>query len=132
VNRGDRWLLVLPLALTAMGVIMVYSSSAILGITRFQDANYFLSRQLFRAALGIVVLLVTSRFDLRRVEAAAPFVLGVGVLLLALAVAAGHVSPGASPRCCSSRGGSSAARPQSSGSGAASRRRSRSSARSPA
>ena len=96
MNRGDRWLLVLPLALTAMGVIMVYSSSAILGITRFQDANYFLSRQLFRAALGIVVLLVTSRFDLRRVEAAAPFVLGVGVLLLALAVAAGHVSHGAS------------------------------------
>jgi len=42
------------------------------------------------------VLLVTSRFDLRRVEAAAPFVLGVGVLLLALAVAAGHVSHGAS------------------------------------
>jgi len=96
VNRGDRWLLVLPLALTALGVIMVYSSSAILGLTRFSDPNYFLSRQLFRAALGVVVLLVASRLDLRRVEAAAPVVLGVGVALLGLAVVAGHASHGAS------------------------------------
>ena len=96
MNRGDRWLLVLPLALTAMGVIMVYSSSAILGLTRYQDPNYFLFRQLFRAGLGIAVLLVTARLDLRRVEAAAPVLLGAGVGLLMLAVAAGHVSHGAS------------------------------------
>jgi cell division protein FtsW len=96
VSRGDRWLLVLPLALTAVGVIMVYSSSAILGITRYQDPNYFLSRQLFRALLGLVVLLVTARLDLRRVEHFAPYVLGAGVILLALAVAAGHISHGAS------------------------------------
>ena len=96
MNRGDRWLIVLPLALTAVGVIMVYSSSAILGITRYQDPNYFLSRQLFRAALGVVVLLLTARLDLRRIEQAAPVALGTGVLLLTLAVAAGHISHGAS------------------------------------
>jgi cell division protein FtsW len=96
VSRGDRWLIVLPLALTAVGVIMVYSSSAILGLTRYQDPNYFLSRQLFRAALGVVVLVVTSRLDLRRVEQFAPGMLAVGVLLLTLAVAAGHISHGAS------------------------------------
>jgi cell division protein FtsW len=96
VNRGDRWLIVLPLVLTAVGVIMVYSSSAILGLTRYHDADYFLTRQLLRAALGIAVLLVTARLDLRRVEAAAPAVLAVGTSLLALAVVAGHVSHGAS------------------------------------
>src|SRR5207237_7422389 len=52
--------------------------------------------QLFRAALGIVVLLVTAKLDLRRVEAAAPAMLAAGVALLALAVLAGHISHGAS------------------------------------
>ena len=96
MTRGDRWLLVLPLLLTAVGVIMVYSSSAILGLTRYQDPNYFLSRQLFRAGLGVAVLLLTAKLDLRRVEAAAPAVIGAGVALLTLAVAAGHISHGAS------------------------------------
>ena len=95
MNRGDRWLLVLPLALTAAGVVMVYSSSAILGITRFQDPNYFLSRQLFRAALGVAVLLVAAKADLRRLEAWAPALLGVSVALLGLVVVIGHRSNGA-------------------------------------
>ncbi|MBI1798759.1 MAG: FtsW/RodA/SpoVE family cell cycle protein, partial [Candidatus Eisenbacteria bacterium] len=69
---------------------------AILGITRYQDPNYFLSKQLFRAALGVGVLGVASRLDLRRVEAFAPWLLGGAVALLALAVAAGHISHGAS------------------------------------
>ena len=96
MTRGDRWLLVLPLLLTAVGVIMVYSSSAILGLTRYQDPNYFLSRQLFRAGLGVAVLLLTAKLDLRRVEAAAPAVIAAGVALLTRAVAAGHISHGAS------------------------------------
>ena len=54
MSRGDRWLLVLPLALTAVGLIMVYSSSAILGLTRYHDPNHFLTKQLFRVALGLL------------------------------------------------------------------------------
>jgi len=96
MSRGDRWLIVLPIALTALGVVMVYSSSAILGITRYQDPNYFLSRQLFRAALGIAVLLAATQLDLKRLERWAPVCFGVSLGLLALAVVAGHVSHGAS------------------------------------
>jgi cell division protein FtsW len=95
MSRGDRWLLVLPLALTALGVIMVYSSSAILGITRFQDPNYFLFRQLFRAGLGVVVLLACARADLRRLETWAPVLLVGAVVLLGLVIIVGHVSNGA-------------------------------------
>ena len=95
MNRGDRWLIVLPLALTAVGVIMVYSSSAILGITRYQDPNYFLSRQLFRAALGVAVLLAASRIDLRKLEVFAPVMMCIAVALLVVVVAAGHMSNGA-------------------------------------
>jgi cell division protein FtsW len=95
VSRGDRWLLVLPLALTALGVVMVYSSSAILGITRFQDPDYFFTRQLVRALLGVVVLLACAKVDLRRLEALAPLLFGIAVTLLVAVVLTGHVAKGA-------------------------------------
>jgi cell division protein FtsW len=95
VSRGDRWLLVLPLVLTAMGVVMVYSSSAILGITRFQNPDYFFTRQLFRAALGVVVMLACAKADLRKLESWAPVLFGIAVALLIVVVLTGHVAKGA-------------------------------------
>ncbi len=95
MSRGDRWLLVLPLMLTAVGVVMVYSSSAILGITRYQDPDYFLARQVLRAALGVVVLLLCARVDLRRLERIAPALLVASAVLLLLVIAVGHRANGA-------------------------------------
>jgi cell division protein FtsW len=95
MNRGDRALLLLPLALTMVGVVMVYSSSAILGITRHQDPNYFFVRQLFRALLGVVAMLACARLRLRVLEALAPWLLAGAAVLLAVVVVAGHVSNGA-------------------------------------
>jgi cell division protein FtsW len=95
VNRGDRVLLILPLALTAVGVVMVYSSSAILGITRYEDPNYFFVRQLGRALLGIAAMLLCARLRLRVLEALAPWLMGGAVLLLGVVVVAGHVAGGA-------------------------------------
>ncbi len=95
MNRGDRWLLLLPLALTAVGVVMVYSSSAILGITRYQDPNHFLFKQLVRAGIGVVALLLCARLSLRRLEEWAPWIAGVAVSLLVLVTIVGHVSNGA-------------------------------------
>jgi cell division protein FtsW len=95
VKRGDRWLLLLALGLSAVGLIMVYSSSAVLGITRYQDPNHFLSRQTIRILLGLVVLVACARLKLRRLEQAAPWLLGGAVGLLAVLEVAGHVSHGA-------------------------------------
>ncbi len=95
MSRGDRWLLVLPLVLTALGVVMVYSSSAILGITRYQNPDYFFTRQLFRALLGVVVMLACAKLDLRKLEATAPLLFGVAIALLVVVVLAGHVAKGA-------------------------------------
>jgi cell division protein FtsW len=88
-------LLVLPLALTAAGVIMVYSSSAILGITRYQDPDYFFTRQLLRATLGVAVMLGCARLRLRVLEALAPWLMAGAGGLLAIVVVAGHASNGA-------------------------------------
>ena len=95
MNRGDRWLLVLPLVLTTVGVVMVYSSSSILGLTRHGDPNYFLFKQLFRAALGVLAMLVCTRLRIRALEHVAPALMGIGAVMLAVVVAAGHMSNGA-------------------------------------
>jgi cell division protein FtsW len=88
-------LLLLPLALTAVGVVMVYSSSAILGITRYQNPDYFFVRQLFRALLGVIVMLWCARVRLRVLEALAPWMMAGAAALLAVVVVAGHISNGA-------------------------------------
>ncbi len=96
MRRGDGWIPVLALSLTAVGVVMVYSSSAILGITRYQDPDHFLVRQLARAALGVAALLLCSRIDLRRLERSAPWLLGFAAALLVAVIVAGRVANGAS------------------------------------
>ena len=95
MSRGDRWLLVLALGLAVVGLVMVYSSSAILGITRYQDPNHFLSRQAVRVALGVAVLLLCARIRLRWLERLAPWILAGAVGLLGVLEVAGHVSHGA-------------------------------------
>ncbi len=95
MRRGDRWLLLLALGLAAVGLVMVYSSSAILGITRYQDPNHFLYRQTVRVLLGVGVLLAATRVRLRWLERSAPWLLAGAVGLLAVLEAVGHVSNGA-------------------------------------
>lgn len=95
MRRGDRWLLMLALGLAAVGLIMVYSSSAILGITRYQDPNHFLSRQTVRVVLGVIVLLAAARLRLSWIERFAPWLLGGAVALLCVLQVVGHVSHGA-------------------------------------
>ena len=95
MNRGDRWLLLLPLALTACGVVMVYSSSAILGITRFQDPDHFLVKQLVRALIGVGAMLACAKLRLRAVDAAAPWLFGIAIVMLGAVEVAGHMSNGA-------------------------------------
>jgi cell division protein FtsW len=95
VSRGDRWLLVLPLVLTAIGLVMVYSSSAILGITRYHDPNHFLIRQSFRVLIGLVALVVCLKLPMRWVERAAPALLATAVTLLGLVILFGRSRNGA-------------------------------------
>ena len=95
MNRGDRWLLVLPLVLTAIGLIMVFSASSMLGIQRYHDPNHYLFQQLIRVALGLVAMVLCTRIDLRRLEAMAPWLLGISIPMLLIVAVAGHVSNGA-------------------------------------
>jgi cell division protein FtsW len=94
--RGDRWLLVLALALTAVGLVMVYSSGSFYAFVHYHNANYFLVQQSIRTLIGVVVLFACARFiSLKRLESAAPAVLVASCFLLVAVVIMGHLSKGA-------------------------------------
>jgi cell division protein FtsW len=89
-GRRFDWALVVPVAcLVALGVVMVYSSSAFLGASRYDSATFFLQRHAIRVLLGAAVLLVFMRLDYHRLQRLAPWALGGSVLLLAVLLAIG-------------------------------------------
>ena len=59
----DLWMIIPTLLILAIGVIMVYSASAILAFHDFGDSFYYLKRQLIFAALGVGAMLITMRID---------------------------------------------------------------------
>jgi len=95
MRRGDRWLVGLALLLTAVGLVMVYSAGSFHAFVRYGDTNYFLRQQLVRTAMGVAVLFACTRISLRRLELLAPWLLAGACVLLALVVAVGHMSNGA-------------------------------------
>lgn len=77
----DRVLLFATLLLVAVGIVMIYSSSAIRAQERFGDPAFFLKKQLVWAALGLLVMAWAVQRDLRSLQRLTP-VLFLGSLLL--------------------------------------------------
>ncbi|HEY5676216.1 MAG TPA: FtsW/RodA/SpoVE family cell cycle protein, partial [Myxococcales bacterium] len=95
--RYDPVLLGAVLLLLSLGVVMVYSASAVYASARLGDGLWFFKRQALGAALGLAALLATLKLGYRRLEAlAVPLVL-LALLLLALlhVPALGHAAGGA-------------------------------------
>ena len=61
----DVGLLFPVLFLVGIGVVMVYSASSALAFKKFGTEYYFFKKQLFFALLGIVALIICSRFPYR-------------------------------------------------------------------
>ncbi len=93
----DPWLLAAILLLTGIGLVMVYSASAVTAQARVHDQFYYLKRQLVAAGVGLVLLLAILKLGYRRLEAlAVPLLLLVVVaLLLVLVPGIGKVAGGA-------------------------------------
>lgn len=64
----DLWLFGAVVALVSVGVVMVYSASAIVAADRFNDPLFFLKKQLFWALLGLGCLWGTMLLDYRKLE----------------------------------------------------------------
>ena len=80
----DMTLLLLTVSLTCIGVVMVYSSSAIMAADRFQDGFYFLKRQLAYTLVGFILMAVVTYFDYRNWRKIATLSLLLSILLLAM------------------------------------------------
>ncbi len=59
----DPALLAVALVLALVGVVMVFSASAVVAGSRFHDPWYFLKRQLAWLAAGLLVMHIVSRID---------------------------------------------------------------------
>ena len=70
--------------LIAIGIVMIYSASAIYAYERYQDSAYFLKRHLFYILIGIAGAVGVMLFDYRRLRAVARPLLFFSILLLAL------------------------------------------------
>src|SRR2546425_5864058 len=88
--RRLAWAVLLPVVgLLALGLVMVYSSSAVLGADRYHSQFFFLKRQAVRLLLGLVVMLCLARLDYPRLVAFSPWALAGSVVLLAALVVLG-------------------------------------------
>jgi cell division protein FtsW len=62
----DRWLFTVTMLLVFVGVVMVFSASAVMARERFGSPYAFLSKQLIWAVAGLAAMVVTMRVDYRR------------------------------------------------------------------
>jgi len=77
------------LALLGLGVVMVYSSSAVSAQVNYSDSFYFLKRQLVWALLGILAMLFTMNIDYHVWRKLAKPILYTTLLLLVLVLIPG-------------------------------------------
>src|SRR5215472_4671803 len=64
----DKWLFGSTLLLVVIGVVMVFSASAVMASERFGSAYYFLVRQLGWAVAGLVAMVLIMKLDYRRLK----------------------------------------------------------------
>ena len=81
----DQILLVAVLLLVALGIVMIYSSSAIRAQERFADPAYFLKRQLLWSVVALLAMGAAIFLDLKTLQRLTP-ILFLGSLLLLMLV----------------------------------------------
>jgi cell division protein FtsW len=80
----DRWLFTVTMLLVFVGLVMVFSASAVMARERFGSEYAFLSKQLMWAAAGLVAMVLAMQVDYRRYKHPALVfpLLGLTTLLL--------------------------------------------------
>jgi len=85
----DPVLLGAVLALVSLGLVMVYSASAVMAAEKQGNGFYFLERQLLAAGVGLVVMATAVRLGYRRLARLAYPMLLLSIVLLVLVLVPG-------------------------------------------
>jgi cell division protein FtsW len=88
-GQPDFGILVTTLALVAIGLVFVYSSSFAVALAEFDNTDYFLVRQTLSALIGLAVMFAAMRFDYRHLSGISPVLMLVAVLSLGAVLLAG-------------------------------------------
>jgi cell division protein FtsW len=89
IFNSDTVILLIVLALSSIGIIMVYSSSYIYALDKFKDGNFFLKRHIFTLALGFLAFFIGSNINLNLLKKHAPKFLILSIFLLLLTLIPG-------------------------------------------
>jgi cell division protein FtsW len=65
-HRPDYWLLILTVALAAIGIIVVFSISPALEVEKGVDGNQYVLRQMIAVGLGVVIFAIAAAVPLRQ------------------------------------------------------------------
>jgi len=88
-------LVLVTLGLVAFGLVMVYSASSARALLSADAPSYYLKRQAIYAVMGLVALVILSRFDFHRLRHATQPLLAVTFILLVAVLAIGTAVNGA-------------------------------------
>jgi cell division protein FtsW len=93
----DLWMIAATLGILAIGVVMVYSASAVAAFHDYGDSYYYVKRQLLFAVLGIAAMFVTMNVDYTfwRKWAGPALLICFGLLVIVLIPGVGVVRGGA-------------------------------------
>ncbi len=80
----DRWLFTVTMLLVFVGLVMVFSASAVMARERFGSPYAFLSKQLIWAVAGLIAMVITMRLDYKRYKHPALVFSFMGVTTLLL------------------------------------------------
>lgn len=96
-NAPDIWMIVATLGILAIGVVMVYSASAVAAFHDYGDKFYYVKRQLLFAAIGVCAMFATMNVDYARLRkwAFAGLIVCFALLLVVLIPGIGVVRGGA-------------------------------------
>lgn len=83
-KRGkiDYWLLFLVFGLCIFGLLMIYSSSAVLSFEQYGVNNYYFKKQLISLVIGLIFMIIASFIDYRFWKKYAVLFLFITILLL--------------------------------------------------
>jgi cell division protein FtsW len=80
----DRWMFTVTCILVFIGLVMIFSASAVMAKERFGSAYEFLLRQLVWAIAGLAVMIVAMKIDYKRLQNPALVFTSLGVTTLFL------------------------------------------------
>ena len=64
----DRWLFIVTLLLVFVGLVMVFSASAVMAKERYHSGYFFLLRQMGWAVAGFAAMIVGMRVDYKKLK----------------------------------------------------------------